>query len=316
MSSDWPIMGWGSNKPIANTIDRMVSFGQSYWKLGLHNKSVLEVEEKISSDKDLEDLSKEKNNAIATESVILAGWVDGFCRLFSVDNIFIDSFINTNFDTDLNLKFPESFLIKISEHESFKINDAYFKYAIVINKDQVCSIYIFTDYFNRKFDDQYQYKRYEYGAYSFGCSISSSGIVKSINDFSKENTHSSESESRVINLFGKVALGIIYYYNHTKNWSLGSSLNRPNCGRRLVSGPPAHPEVIISSRNIKFKTKDRIANGPYKEGDKIDYQQLVRGHLKSQPYGPKHSLRKIIWIEPYWKGPEEAPIRVQQHVAV
>jgi len=27
-----------------------------------------------------------------------------------------------------------------------------------------------------------------------------------------------------------------------------------------------------------------------------------KGHLKSQPYGPKHSLRKIIWIRPYRVG--------------
>ena len=29
-----------------------------------------------------------------------------------------------------------------------------------------------------------------------------------------------------------------------------------------------------------------------------------KGHLKSQPYGPKHALRKIIWIRPYRVGRE------------
>jgi len=27
-----------------------------------------------------------------------------------------------------------------------------------------------------------------------------------------------------------------------------------------------------------------------------------KGHLKSQPYGPNHSLRKIIWVQPYRTG--------------
>jgi hypothetical protein len=27
-----------------------------------------------------------------------------------------------------------------------------------------------------------------------------------------------------------------------------------------------------------------------------------KGHLKSQPYGPKQSLRKIIWLQPYGTG--------------
>ena len=27
-----------------------------------------------------------------------------------------------------------------------------------------------------------------------------------------------------------------------------------------------------------------------------------KGHVKSQPHGPRHSLRKIIWIQPYRAG--------------
>jgi hypothetical protein len=37
-------------------------------------------------------------------------------------------------------------------------------------------------------------------------------------------------------------------------------------------------------------------------------QILVRGHWKTQPHGPQSSLRKLIWREPYWRGPEDAPI--------
>lgn len=37
-------------------------------------------------------------------------------------------------------------------------------------------------------------------------------------------------------------------------------------------------------------------------------QVLVRGHWKRQPYGPRHSLRKRIWLEPFWRGPEDGLI--------
>jgi hypothetical protein len=30
---------------------------------------------------------------------------------------------------------------------------------------------------------------------------------------------------------------------------------------------------------------------------------IVRGHWRNQPYGPDRSLRRLTWIEPYWKGP-------------
>jgi hypothetical protein len=42
-------------------------------------------------------------------------------------------------------------------------------------------------------------------------------------------------------------------------------------------------------------------------------QVLVCGHYKMQPYGPRHSLRKLLWIQPFWRGPEDAPILVRPH---
>jgi len=37
-------------------------------------------------------------------------------------------------------------------------------------------------------------------------------------------------------------------------------------------------------------------------------QVLVAGHWKRQAYGPGRIDRKVIWIEPYWRGPEDAPV--------
>lgn len=44
-----------------------------------------------------------------------------------------------------------------------------------------------------------------------------------------------------------------------------------------------------------------------KQRRKMTVQSLVRGHYKLQPYGPERSLRKRIWISPYWRGPDDAP---------
>jgi hypothetical protein len=43
-------------------------------------------------------------------------------------------------------------------------------------------------------------------------------------------------------------------------------------------------------------------------------QRLVAGHHKRQPHGPGGSLRKWIFIEPYWQGPSDAEIVVRPHV--
>jgi hypothetical protein len=41
---------------------------------------------------------------------------------------------------------------------------------------------------------------------------------------------------------------------------------------------------------------------------------LVRGHWKQQPHGPKNAARRWQHVEPYWRGPEDAPIAVRPHV--
>lgn len=54
-----------------------------------------------------------------------------------------------------------------------------------------------------------------------------------------------------------------------------------------------------------------IARGTQRYGK---VQWLVRGHQRWQACGPRHTERKLIWVEPFWKGPVDAPVRVREHV--
>ena len=51
----------------------------------------------------------------------------------------------------------------------------------------------------------------------------------------------------------------------------------------------------------------------YLEGRKrnLSVQTLVAGHWKMQPHGPGFSLRRLIYVEPYWRGDVDAPIHVR-----
>ncbi len=51
-----------------------------------------------------------------------------------------------------------------------------------------------------------------------------------------------------------------------------------------------------------------LSTGAGKKGGPQTVQTLVRGHHKKQPFGPRSTLRKVIWREPFWRGPEDAPI--------
>ena len=51
-------------------------------------------------------------------------------------------------------------------------------------------------------------------------------------------------------------------------------------------------------------------------GTNLLVRTLVAGHWRNQVCGPKNTLRKHIWIQPFWRGPDlapaTAPIRVMQ----
>jgi hypothetical protein len=43
---------------------------------------------------------------------------------------------------------------------------------------------------------------------------------------------------------------------------------------------------------------------------RLDFRFQVRGHFRWQPHGPGRELRRLQWIDPYLKGPADAPVRV------
>ena len=68
-------------------------------------------------------------------------------------------------------------------------------------------------------------------------------------------------------------------------------------------------EHIIDVREV---VRDYLMTG--KVGKGLTVQVLVAGHYKLQHYGPNNTQSKVIWIEPYRKGPEDAPVLVSTGV--
>lgn len=55
--------------------------------------------------------------------------------------------------------------------------------------------------------------------------------------------------------------------------------------------------------------RDYISLSPHIKTGILDHRIIVRGHWRQQAYGEKLSLRKRLWIKPYYKGPELAPVQ-------
>jgi len=89
--------------------------------------------------------------------------------------------------------------------------------------------------------------------------------------------------------------------------------------RRHQAGGPVRssPEPVVRmfrvGRPVTHDFRDAVRE--YIDGRRrtLSVQSVVAGHYKTQPHGPRSALRKLIWREPYWRGPEDAPIAVRPH---
>jgi len=73
------------------------------------------------------------------------------------------------------------------------------------------------------------------------------------------------------------------------------------------------PRTMIFRVGKPLEKDFRPAVRDYLDGRKrnLSVQTLVAGHWKMQPHGPGFSLRRLIYVEPYWRGDVDAPIHVR-----
>lgn len=104
----------------------------------------------------------------------------------------------------------------------------------------------------------------------------------------------------------KAIVGLLYTMQHTNNWR-PSKFSSPVQRGSLRSAPPPHRSIIVG-RPISIDATKSVSERAAGRVGSPSVQTLVRGHIKRQVVGLGRSGRKVIWIEPYWRGPEDAPI--------
>lgn len=98
-----------------------------------------------------------------------------------------------------------------------------------------------------------------------------------------------------------------------------ASDGKANGGVRTNQRPPGFQPKLTSfvlKRPISIDCSGAVRE--YLKGDRermATVQTLVRGHWKMQPHGTGRDQRKLIFVEPYWRGPDGAPIAVRPHLA-
>lgn len=86
-------------------------------------------------------------------------------------------------------------------------------------------------------------------------------------------------------------------------------------GTQRHSGEPNFTEArFLLSAPVSIDLREHVAaasSGRTHSRPKVQF--LVRGHWREQVHGAKRALRKRIWIQPFWKGPEDSRILLRSH---
>lgn len=67
-------------------------------------------------------------------------------------------------------------------------------------------------------------------------------------------------------------------------------------------------------RNLRDAARSYCRTGEANAKWKLEKRFIVRGHWKYQAHGSGHAERKLIFVEPYWKGPADAPVLARTYV--
>ena len=93
------------------------------------------------------------------------------------------------------------------------------------------------------------------------------------------------------------------------------SAKRSERGEKRGDASAARFDVFRIGSPIKIDCRSEVSD--YLSGRRRTtptVRSLVRGHWKRQHHGERNSRVKVIWVQPYWKGPLSAPITLRPHV--
>ena len=117
-------------------------------------------------------------------------------------------------------------------------------------------------------------------------------------------------EARRIQLLRNLVLGVLVEMSSAKNREAARAVPKQP---KMKRGAPRSWSFVLG-RPVKLDVRNEVlAYVLGRRGKALTVQTLVVGHFKRQHYGPQNSLVRRQHIEPYWRGPEDAPIVVRPH---
>lgn len=120
-----------------------------------------------------------------------------------------------------------------------------------------------------------------------------------------------DAEERAKGAAQRLAINALLMMEHRRE--AVSSRREKTTNHKGRRGPPARYFFTLTApvvHDMRSVVREYIARG----GKSPTVQCVVAGHWKMQVHGAGRTERKRIFIEPYWRGPEDAPIALRPHV--
>ncbi len=78
---------------------------------------------------------------------------------------------------------------------------------------------------------------------------------------------------------------------------------------KLRSGKPRKEESLFALTRLHASSEVGRPQSTIRSSWALTSRHAVAGHFKLQPYGPQQSLRRLIWVDAYERGPAGAPVK-------
>lgn len=120
-------------------------------------------------------------------------------------------------------------------------------------------------------------------------------------------------EERTLKLLSHLVTGVCIYLSSPETREAARQRSRSAVYRRRRTGPPLAHDFVLGE-DVRLDVRAAIREYAERGGRTPKVQSLIRGHWKRQVCGVGRAERKWIHIEPYWRGPEDAPMLLRAHV--
>jgi len=128
----------------------------------------------------------------------------------------------------------------------------------------------------------------------------------------EEEVPEADQIERIALLVQRLVCGVLIHLDATAHLPTSNHGSQSHANGR--TGPPKHRVTSIGSPvsvDCRSEVLRFIRGGRTRAP--LAFQSLTRGHYKRQVVGVGRLGRKVIWIHPYWRGPEDAPILARPH---